>query len=156
MIVSILIIFILVFVQFGEIGSPNCLDKSYNQYIYRSFMHQDLNHLSTNIFTLWNLSELEKEFTALQFIYIVTFLLVASTAIHFLMDKITRTKNCAIGFSGVLFGMLVFQLGKQGFDIITVGQMVLLLVLPSLTRTNISFTGHLSGVIAGILATAIF
>jgi membrane associated rhomboid family serine protease len=156
MIASILIIIVLVFIQFSGFVGPNCIDKSFGQYLTRSFLHQDLNHLSTNIFSLWNLLELEKEFKTSKFIMIVLFLLFASAGIHFIMDKVTGNKNCAIGFSGVLYGMIVFQIMLNGLDIYRAGELLLLILLPSLTRSNISVSGHLSGAIAGLLAGILF
>lgn len=102
------------------------------------------------------LLQLEYRFDTYKFIYIVSFLLLASSGIHLLIDKITGNKSCAIGFSGVLFGMIAFQMGLQGFTPALIAELTTLLVLPSLNNPRISFVGHLSGIIAGIMATQIF
>lgn len=151
MIVLITTIVLLLLSHF-VLGKPNC-DKDFNNYIYRSFLHGDYNHLLVNVLSLWNLVNLERELETQKFITLMLFLIVASSGIHFIIDKITGTKRCAIGFSGVLFGMIIYQIGLKGFKTESLAEIGVLLLMPFASQTNVSHIGHLSGVIAGVLAS---
>lgn len=91
----------------------------------------------------------------MNFLLLLGFLFVATTAFDVLSPVETQ---CSIGFSGVVLGLLVwsgFNSGYYSFSTATLLSLLWILIVPVLGDSRISFSGHLYGVLAGLLATAV-
>jgi predicted membrane channel-forming protein YqfA (hemolysin III family) len=59
---------------------------------------------------------------------------------------------CSIGFSGILFGIMAWELTtKKDFDIFIVLSIVGIVVAPSIQDSKTSLVGHAVGAIAGVI-----
>ena len=117
----------------------------------RQLYHGDINHLAFNFIAFANLTHQITQITGL-FTYMIIFALIFVLMV--ILDYIfygLGLIECSIGFSGVVFGLLgwVF-LHQRGFNLQLLVDLALLLA-PSLTTPGISFTGHLLGLVAGML-----
>lgn len=137
-----------------------------------SFVHQDFNHLFSNIFGIivvrycfLNLN-LKNKFL---FFYLIILLVPIQTIFLFIIDNflIYNYNHLLVGFSGVVFGSYTFILlssifGKQNIFNIFIGLekskdikklMVLFLSLGIAYSLlpNISLSGHLSGMLSGFV-----
>lgn len=142
------ILAILVLIEISPIKQQllNCKDNSILQRFKHTFVHGDIYHLLTNGITLYNLLDLENRLSPQMFLLVVVFLTVVTNFIHKAIDD-----KCSVGFSGVLFGLVTIRLGLDGFSTDMLIELAILLISPSLFSQNVSFTGHLAGVIAGLL-----
>lgn len=121
-------------------------------YTLRSFFHANFLHLAANLFTLWQLSDLGKSFTTMQFINLIILLTIMSSLILYLINIIIpSTKTITVGFSGVIFGLFVISQKLSGHDLTHIGTKNFLEILPQLLIPGISFWGHLSGIISGFI-----
>lgn len=121
-----------------------------------NFIHIDPYHLLANLFGLYSLARIEREIGTTKFIGLLVFLLlftsITEVALHKMYDKIP----CSIGFSGVLFGLIAWEMvSKRELDFVLVLSIFMLVSAPSVNNPKASFIGHgigaVSGIIGGIL-----
>lgn len=121
-------------------------------YTLRSFFHANLIHLATNLFTLWQISDVTKSFTTIQFITLIIFLTLSSSFILYIINTIfPSTKAITVGFSAVIFGLFVVSQKLLGHDLIHIGTINFGQILPQILIPGISFWGHVSGIISGLI-----
>jgi rhomboid domain-containing protein 1 len=146
----------MLFLYFGNVPLPNTSVQGVD-YILRTFYHADLVHLLSNLLVLARVSTLGTLMTPARLVQLLLFLTVTSSIFLLLIDKVFATSNViTVGFSGVLFGLIVVKNVLLGADITTVLTDLALLILPGLFDAQISFFGHLSGIIAGFLYLFMF
>jgi membrane associated rhomboid family serine protease len=154
-----IIILILSFYQFNEIDNGNgknmCNKKLYNSFA-RQFYHGDISHLLSNLFVFFQLSYLLDKILDLEsYLLLIVSLIVLLSLIDYVLYK-NNLINCSIGFSGVVFGLYAWVLlYNKGFNKALFIDLIVLLY-PSLVVPNISFIGHLTGIIVGIFMYKIF
>jgi membrane associated rhomboid family serine protease len=117
-----------------------------------NFVHIDFYHLMANLFALYSLSRIEIRLGWRKFIGLVLFLLVCNTLAEVAVHMAYPNIPCSIGFSGVLFGMMAWELvSMKQLDIMLLLSILLAVVYPSFTSTNVSLSGHLVGAISGVI-----
>ncbi|PQQ21324.1 rhomboid-like protein 15 [Prunus yedoensis var. nudiflora] len=141
--------------------------------VYRIFtsiiFHGSVLHVLFNMMALVPLgSELERIMGSVRMLYII-FLLAISNALFHLTIALLVAYNpihsypflmneCAIGFSGILFSMIVIETSLSGhqsrsvFGLFNVC-MDLAGSVPSVFMTNVSLLGHLCGILSGFAYT---
>ncbi|KAI3826255.1 hypothetical protein L1987_00300 [Smallanthus sonchifolius] len=137
------------------------------------FFHGSILHLVFNMLALVPLgSELERVMGSIRLSYMIVLLAISSAVFHLLITLIAAYNpiysyyqfmdECAIGFSGVLFSMIVIETSLSGiqsrsvFGLFNVPAKLypwMLLVLFQLLMTNISLLGHLCGILSGFAYT---
>ena len=147
--VSMIVIFLLFNTQ--VINAVPC-GKNIGDVFKSNFVHIDMAHLISNLYALYALSRVEQEMGLKPFVWLVIFLLIFNTLAEFLLRYILPNSKCAIGFSGILFGIMTWELvSKRQIDIEIMLAIVIMVVGPSLKSKNVSFTGHAIGAISGII-----
>lgn len=153
--VSIIVIFLLFNAKI--ITEVPC-GKGIGEVFMSQFVHIDTLHLVSNLYALYAISRVEHEMGFKSFIWLLIFLLIFNTLVEFTMKKIFNELPCSIGFSGILFGLMTWELvSKKKFDVELMSAIVIMVVGPSLKGTtnypkNISLSGHVIGAISGIIA----
>ncbi|GJV13283.1 rhomboid-like protein 15 [Tanacetum coccineum] len=137
------------------------------------FFHGSILHLVFNMLALVPLgSELERVMGSIRLLYMIVLLATTSAIFHLLITLIAAynpvysyyhfMNECAIGFSGVLFSMIVIETSLSGvqsrsvFGLFNVPAKLypwILLVAFQLLMTNISLLGHLCGILSGFAYT---
>ncbi|KAI4378503.1 hypothetical protein MLD38_015974 [Melastoma candidum] len=144
--------------------------------VYRIFtsilFHGSLLHVFFNMLALVPLgSELERLMGSVRLLYII-FLLAMSNAILHILVALLITHNpfhplplmqdCTIGFSGVLFSLIVIETNLSGVQMRSVFGLInvpaylyvwILLLVFQLLMSNVSFLGHLCGILSGFAYT---
>lgn len=133
------------------------------------FYHADDMHLYFNMVSLlWKGRSLEKRFGSTYFVWLVSMFTVLTSAgyigIHLLLEERFQDHSyatqCAVGFSGVLFALKVVttHYSPHGFHyalgFIPVPSRYIYWVelgLIQMVTPNASFTGHLAGILVGLL-----
>ncbi len=117
-----------------------------------NFVHMDFYHLTSNLIALYSLSRLEREVGPSLFLQLIVFLLVVNTVLEVSFHKIFPTTKCSIGFSGILFGLITWDLiTTKDLDIYLLISIFTMVVVPSLKRSNVSLSSHCIGAISGII-----
>ena len=92
-----------------------------------------------------------------QFLFAILFIWIVSGIILYIIHKVFPSRKVyTVGFSGVIFGLIVvyYTLLGKGPGVSFIG--LLVSILPQLVVPGISFEGHLSGIIAGIIFVLLF
>jgi membrane associated rhomboid family serine protease len=147
--VTIIIIFSLYFTNL--LKSVPC-QKNLGTIFINNFIHIDIYHLVGNILGLYSISRIERTLGTKKFIILITCLLVIASMLEIAIFRIVPSIPCGIGISGLLFGLITWELIMiQKLDFTLVLSIIFTVVLPSLKGKNVSIFGHLSGIIAGIV-----
>ena len=142
-------------------------DLPFNRLLLSGFLHADDWHLYYNCTSLlWKGSQLEPAVGTERFVKLVVFSLVVSHALYLviasalvvLFDYSESYHSCAVGFSAVLFS-LKYVLNSaspqmtqiHGFAVPLKHACWAELVIASLVSPNVSFVGHLAGILAGLI-----
>lgn len=154
---------------------PSAIISQFQVYrIYTSILfHGSFLHVFFNMLALVPLgSELERIMGSVRLLYI-TLLLATSNAIFHLFIALMVGNNpfhpypflmneCAIGFSGILFSMIVIETSLSGaqsrsvfglFNVPAKWYAWILLIVFQLLMTNVSLLGHLCGILSGFAYT---
>ena len=126
-------------------------------YQIRSYYHANLSHLIANGVSFYGLSSIEKMIgSGSYFIAIIFISVVSSLLLYFYHKMIPSRKVYTVGFSGIVFGLIVVYLslmgGSMGLNIAG----LIITILPQIVVPGISWEGHICGIIAGIIYVAIF
>ena len=115
---------------------------------YSNFVHLDTIHIFSNICALYFLSRLEKKVGSFLFLYIILSLLIVNTMLTVILNKLFSRIPCSIGFSGILFGLLGWEL----LIFKTIDPLFILTTLIiSVQDSKISTIGHATGFVAGMM-----
>lgn len=160
-----------------KVVSALTIDKtfSWNRIILPAFMHADDCHLYYNMLSLsWKGIHLEQELGSGDFLQLVIFSLITShllvVVIAYVLFEIlgysssmTGYNTCAIGFSAVLFSLKFVwnnlspeTTNVMGISVPSRYAAWVELVIISLITPNVSFLGHLCGILAGMLYLHVF
>jgi len=133
-----------------------------------TFSHLNLLHLLFNMSSLWSLGSLEQLMGPVKYIRDTFLLLILSTAIdilvyHLLITRFNREtylNTYAVGYSGVVFGLMTIQsqlYPKIELDLFGYVKLPMSfapfasLIFTQILIPRASFIGHLSGIIVGFL-----
>lgn len=122
-----------------------------------NFIHLDPYHLMSNLFALYALSRVEQQLGAKKFIGLIIFLLIFTTFVEVLVHKIYIQIPCSIGFSGILFGIMTWELvTNKELDLILVLSIIAIVAVPSIQSEKVSLLGHSIGAIGGVVGGLIW
>lgn len=140
--------------------------RDFRRLFFNSVEHADDWHLYYNMVSLlWKGSRLERRLGSRRFAVILLVFSIACSAIYLILaqlaseifDDYSYCKQCAIGFSGVLFGLKVVAQHLEGssadrvFGVSGTWSVLLELVLIQMLAPRSSLLGHLAGVATGVL-----
>ncbi|XP_024027007.1 rhomboid-like protein 15 [Morus notabilis] len=154
---------------------PSAVVSHFQVYrIYTSILfHGSLLHVLFNMMALVPLgSELERIMGSVRLLYLIILLATSNALLHLLIALLVAynpfhsseyfMKECAIGFSGILFSMIVIETSLSGvqsrsvFGLFNVPAKLyawILLIVFQLLMTNVSLLGHLCGILSGFAYT---
>ncbi|XP_030531718.1 rhomboid-like protein 15 isoform X1 [Rhodamnia argentea] len=145
--------------------------------VYRIFtsivFHGSLLHVFFNMLALVPLgSELERLMGSVRLLYIIVLLATSSAVFHLFIALLVAhnpfrrspylMNECSIGFSGILFSMIVIETSLSGiqsrsvfglFNVPAKWYAWILLVAFQLLMSNVSLLGHLCGILSGFAYT---
>jgi membrane associated rhomboid family serine protease len=147
--ISLIVVFLLFNAQ--VITAVPC-GKGIHEVFMSNFVHIDVMHLVSNLYALYAISRVEQEMGFQPFIWLLIFLLIFNTLAEFITKLIWKDLSCSIGFSGILFGLITWELvSKKKFDVELMIVIVIMVVGPSLKNKKVSLFGHAIGAVSGII-----
>ncbi|AEQ32833.1 Integral membrane [Acanthamoeba polyphaga mimivirus] len=154
--VTYILLLIMVVIYFSPANFYDTSNELVN-YSLRTYYHANIEHLIANSISLYYLSFLEDLLGHTQFAIAIIFIWLVSSMILYIIHAIMPSRKVyTVGFSGVIFGLIViyyFSL-NQNPGITMTG--LIISILPQLVVPGISFEGHLSGIIAGVIYVTLF
>ncbi|GAB2220817.1 hypothetical protein Droror1_Dr00008491 [Drosera rotundifolia] len=154
---------------------PSAILSKFQVYrIYTSIMfHSSLLHVMFNMLALVPLgSELERIMGSIRMLHMIILLATSSALFHILIALLAAynplhhyvnfMNECSIGFSGVLFSMIVIETSLSGiqsrsvlglFEVPAKWYAWILLLVFQLLMSNVSLLGHLCGILSGFAYT---
>jgi len=157
--ISLIIIVIYALYKIEFIKNIPC-EKDVLSILKSNFVHTDGAHLMANLYGLYAVSNIETKLGTDNFVWLFLFILVISTLTEYIIKQ-TFDVKCSIGISGILMGLLTWNIiisnkvnGKHNLESIIA--VVILVAYPSIKCKNSSLSGHLSGALSGFLATLFY
>ena len=121
-----------------------------------NFIHTDFAHLIANLVGLYALSRVEYKTGPKKFFILLLFLLFFNTIFEFILHRIINTP-CSIGISGVLYGILTFEIiCTKNIDYSMLTAVLLNVFIAYGFDKKSSLSGNLIGAISGIFGAIIF
>lgn len=138
------------------ITQQNPCNKSFLNSIKRQFYHGSVTHILANLYGFVIVTnELVPLIGTEKYTLLIIVLMLLNAAFDYYFFGKDYVK-CGIGFSGVLFSLLTWSIiTKKGFNVALARDFVLLL-LPAVSNPQISFSGHLIGIISGLITYFLF
>ncbi|XWS66517.1 hypothetical protein CRYUN_Cryun05aG0206600 [Craigia yunnanensis] len=143
---------------------PEAIVSHFQVYrIYTSIIfHGSLLHVFFNMLALVPLgSELERIMGSIRLLYTIILLATSNAIFHLIIALVVAhnpfhtyqylMNECAIGFSGIIFSMIVIETSLSGVR--SRRYAFILLVVFQLLMTNVSLLGHLCGILSGFAYT---
>jgi len=131
--------------------------NSFQEVFCSNFCHIEIVHLLSNLFSLYALSTVEQQMGFKPFAWLMIFLLLFNTLAEYFVKKLLNYSKCSIGFSGILFGVMTWDIiSKKKIDLEVAAAILISVFSPSLTGKNISFTGHAIGAFSGIIGALLW
>lgn len=176
---GVLAVNIVAYLQPGRIAWPSiskacisfkgvCLHREWQRLIFSPFIHASDLHLYYNMASfMWKAISLERYFGSGYFLYMVGVFSAATGTLYLgmnyllaeLLNQWSYINSCAVGFSGVIFALKVVTTHLQpgGMSMIMGVFPVPMklacwveLILISVLFPNVSFVGHLAGILVGL------
>ena len=133
----------------GTLTEIPCQNTLLNSAV-RDFIHVDSYHLIVNLLGLYYVSTLEQKVGPLHYTAVISGIVAISAVLTFFVTKVLAV-NCSIGFSGVILGLMSYTLARRGLHVSWQPILYLIAVSASSRSPNVSVSGHLIGIVSGLL-----
>ena len=145
-----------------------CLQREWKRVIFSPFVHASDIHLYYNMASfMWKAISLERHYGSGYFLYMVGVFSAATGALYLainyalaeVMNQWSYVNSCAVGFSGVIFALKVVTTHLQPHGMTRIMGLVPVpmklacwveLIIISVLFPNVSFVGHLAGILVGL------
>lgn len=122
-----------------------------------NFVHIDGAHLISNLYALYAISRIEEKMGFKPFIWLIVFLLAFNTLVEYMLRNVIKDMNCSIGFSGILFGLITWELlTTRKLDVQLIISILISVITPSFSNKKVSLSGHVVGALSGVIGGIIW
>lgn len=122
----------------------------------RTFIHANWKHIASNLFAFIVLSRIEDRYGPKFFGILIVNLLVITTMIELLAFQFFNVP-CSVGFSGIIFGLISWELmNEKDINLTLFLGLAGMVVYPTLQDSKASLLGHGIGAVAGLLVSAYY
>jgi membrane associated rhomboid family serine protease len=137
-----------------KIGGSGSCQKTFIAHLSNTFMHASTLHIIGTVLALGIMSRIEYDQGSLTFTLLVTSLVILSSLLEYQLRLCDKSAPCGIGFSGIVIGLVAFEL--KDTTLMQATPLLMTLLYPALINPSISFEGHAIGVIAGLFMGKMF
>lgn len=153
---SIVIIIIFLLYTTSLVKTIPCGDTILQQF-YSNFIHTDLYHILSNLYSIYALARVEKRIGIKKFLTLIIFLLVTNTIFETIAKKLKPELPCSIGFSGVLFGIMAWEIvSEKDLDPYILSAIGIMIAGPSIKNSDVSLLSHSIGAFSGIIGGLLY
>jgi len=153
---SVLIIIIFLLYTTTLVKTIPC-GNSLLENFYSNFIHTDPYHIMSNLYAIYAVSRVERKLGTKKFIYLTIFILIINTILETLAKSLKPSLPCSIGFSGVLFGIMTYEIvSEKDLDLYILSSIVVMLAGPSMKNNNVSLLSHAIGAFTGIIGGLLY
>jgi len=129
-------------------------EKNFVNSFFRNFVHGNFTHLLVNVYALFALSRIERQYGSQAFVKLVLLITVLMTVLDFSLVSVIPDLACSIGFSGILFGLIAFEvMEKHKLSWYSILFLIYSVLYPSIKNKRASLVGHATGALAGGIAS---
>jgi membrane associated rhomboid family serine protease len=116
------------------------------------FMHSSINHLILNMVSIYSLAQIERLIGSKKYFYTILYFIGMNAAIVEFINRF-YTVPFAVGFSGVIFGILTLypQDNILGYKINPKYFVIAMLAIVQIMFERAHLIGHLAGILSGYL-----
>jgi membrane associated rhomboid family serine protease len=140
------LILILIFIGYFTKYFTNVGYENFTDILLSNFIHIDAFHLFSNLVMLYVFSRVEDHIGFKKFIIVIFSILLLNTVMEFCLRKM---KKSSIGFSGILFGLISYEIiANQRLEKSSIFALILNMIPMG---GNVDFIGHGIGIISGLL-----
>lgn len=156
-IVSLIIaIFLIILHLTSNDDLPTICVNGFQNSMKRNFYHVDSSHLYINLLTFKIMSRIETQIGSQQYLMLLLSILIISTILDYVVTLIFPKLKCSIGFSGILFGLLAWEmLTLNEFSPYIFILLAINVISPTVRNPSASLLGHGIGAIAGIITATL-
>ena len=131
--------------------------KNFRANLVSNFVHVEPLHLLSNLFGIYVLSRVEKKIGPVNFIIVVSSILLLNTIFETLLHIATDSIRCSIGFSAILYGIFAWEMvsGVRCIDK-TILLAIIGDIIASQFNKNIAVLSHFIGIISGAIIGLVF
>ena len=153
--VTVILIIIFTLYKIGILTKIPCETNIYEVFA-GIFTHIELEHLILNISALYVLSRLEHLMGSKSFIWLLAFLISFNTLVEYIFRIIFKLK-CSIGFSGILFGIITWEIFyEKHVNLEIILSIFLMVIIPSMHNKHLSIEGHFLGAVSGVIGALLW
>lgn len=151
--VSSFVMIIITLLYYTKVLNYVPCDVSFNEQLYRTFIHIDMFHLLINLYAYNTLiTKLNSYMSHGNIFGLLIMIIVIDWIIGYLYNYYYDSA-CSIGFSGILFGLLAWDyLYHDDFNSNTIIMILISSIYPSLNNAKSSLSGHIIGSLSGLIA----
>ena len=154
-IVTTVLIIITLLYSFGAIKQIPCGEGVFKG-LNRTFIHTDWQHIASNLFAFMVLSRIEEKHGSKFFGILLINLLLITTFVELMAFQFCKIP-CSIGFSGIIFGLLTWELmSERDVTISLLLSIAAVVVAPSIQNKKASLIGHAIGALSGIILSTYY
>ena len=153
--VSLIIAILIIVIHFGNNTPPATVcSKGFTQSVSRNFYHANNTHIIFNLVSVNMLSRVEDYLGTKASIVLLFLILFISSVLDFIISLIFPDLKCSIGFSGILFGLLAWEMMvSYNFNPSVLIILLINVITPTLRDPRASLLGHGIGAISGVLSS---
>ncbi len=118
--------------------------------LVRNYIHLDPIHLFINLMVFYQLSFLETQLHSWNYLILIAILTCLQSLLQIILNQIVPLV-CSIGFSGILYGLVTYQLMQNHATKAQLLSFLTSVILISLAIPNLSLSGHIVGCLSGYL-----
>lgn len=154
--VSYIILAIMFLVYLTPLNNLN-LSSDLLNYPLRAFQHANIQHIGANAISFFSLSFMESIMGHGNYLMAIIFIWLVSSFLLYGYHKLVPSRKVkTVGFSGVIFGLIVVYYSLLGTSTAITLAGLAVSIIPQLVVPNISWEGHICGIIAGFLYVKFF
>jgi membrane associated rhomboid family serine protease len=156
----ILIVFLMTFFQiyFYQTNIKRIDKNDIGSIFISTFFHKKVIFLLSNIYSLFHFIRLQEKIGSVNFFKIFSILVILNTFSDYIYFKLNSKKHINNGLSGVLFGILVWDMmtDKKVNNEYVFNNIITILLLLILKKEHMSFQGHITGIMWGAILSIFY
>lgn len=117
-----------------------------------NFVHTNIYHILINLFALYIFSDIEQQLGSFNFLYLICFILIFNTLVQYYFKKSCNI-SCINGFSGVLYGFVIYYFivfKKLNIEMIII--ILGMLIIPIYNKSPSIITSYIINIISGLIS----
>ena len=132
----------------GVFSYDKIMRGDYHRIVTSVLLHDNIVHLLSNIAGLVIIGKIRCVGNLNEY-FTILLIIICNSAVHMLICFLINDRSYVVGFSGVVFALDVLRYYTLDKEIVK--NIIIRLLIAQVSASNVSFIGHVSGIICGFL-----